>query len=57
MLNEKGAVDVQKYKPVARMGDISYGTIGDVYRMPAPSWEEVEPLLPEDMKRDQRKSA
>ncbi|KAL1716608.1 hypothetical protein EV715DRAFT_205018 [Schizophyllum commune] len=57
VLNEKGAVDVQKYKPVARMGDISYGTIGDVYRMPAPSWEEVEPLLPEDMKRDQRKSA
>ena len=54
VLNEKGAVDVQKYKLVARMGDISYGTIGDVYRMPAPSWEEVEPLLSEEMKRDQR---
>ena len=48
---------VKKYKPVARMGDISYGTIGDVYRMPAPSWEEVEPLLSEEMERDQRKSA
>lgn len=48
---------MQKYKPVARMGDISYGTIGDVYRMPAPSWEEVAPLLSEEMKMDQRKSA
>ncbi|TRM61995.1 hypothetical protein BD626DRAFT_404560 [Schizophyllum amplum] len=57
LLNEKGALDVQKYKPVARMGDISYGTIGDVYRMPAPSWQDVEPLIPDDLKKDLRETS
>ncbi|KAI5896092.1 uncharacterized protein SCHCODRAFT_02568259 [Schizophyllum commune H4-8] len=52
VLTERGVVDIQKLKPVARIGDISYCTIGDIFRMRAPSWEEAEPLIPEELKRD-----
>ncbi|KAG1796509.1 hypothetical protein EV424DRAFT_1475223 [Suillus variegatus] len=34
----KGAVDLTNFKPVARVGDISYARAGDTYRIPVPSW-------------------
>ncbi|KAI3998382.1 hypothetical protein K525DRAFT_214718, partial [Schizophyllum commune Loenen D] len=52
VLSERGVVDIQKLKPVARIGDISYCTIGDIFRMRAPSWDEAEPSIPEELKRD-----
>ena len=52
VLSERGVVDIQKFKPVARIGDISYCTIGDIFRMRAPSWDEAEPSIPEELKRD-----
>ncbi|KAL1751842.1 hypothetical protein FB107DRAFT_221189 [Schizophyllum commune] len=52
VLSERGVVDIQKFKPIARIGDISYCTIGDIFRMRAPSWEEAKPSIPEELKRD-----
>ncbi|KIO12012.1 hypothetical protein M404DRAFT_994072, partial [Pisolithus tinctorius Marx 270] len=40
VLNERGVVDITKYKPIARLGDISYGRVGDVFRLPRPVWEQ-----------------
>ncbi|KAL1746873.1 hypothetical protein HDZ31DRAFT_80909 [Schizophyllum fasciatum] len=48
VLDDRGNIDIRKYKPVARMGDISYATVGDVYRIPAPSWEHVEHQIPDE---------
>ncbi|KAI0348773.1 hypothetical protein OH77DRAFT_1594592 [Trametes cingulata] len=39
MLNERGVVDFTKYKPIGRMGDITYGRVGDRIRIPRPSWK------------------
>eukprot|EP01117_Protostelium_nocturnum_P016250 TRINITY_DN6389_c0_g1_i1.p1 TRINITY_DN6389_c0_g1~~TRINITY_DN6389_c0_g1_i1.p1 ORF type:complete len:263 (-),score=71.99 TRINITY_DN6389_c0_g1_i1:223-1011(-) len=40
ILNEKGRIDPQKLKPVARLGGISYGTLGKVLQAPRPSLNE-----------------
>ncbi|KAI6003481.1 hypothetical protein F5J12DRAFT_155297 [Pisolithus orientalis] len=40
VLNERGVVDITQYKPIARLGDISYGRVGDVFRLPRPVWEQ-----------------
>ncbi|KAI0028488.1 hypothetical protein K488DRAFT_58467 [Vararia minispora EC-137] len=40
VLNEKGLVDITKFRPITRLGDISYGRIGDVFRIPRPVWKE-----------------
>lgn len=42
MFNERGYVDPTKLKPIARLGDISYASIGPVYRIPGRSWENEE---------------
>ena len=38
MLNERETVDLTKFKPIARMGDISYARVGDAFRLPYPVW-------------------
>ena len=38
VLNERGRVDITKFKPVARLGDITFGRISNAYRVPTPSW-------------------
>ncbi|KAI6033668.1 hypothetical protein PISMIDRAFT_686686 [Pisolithus microcarpus 441] len=49
VLNERGVVDITKYKPIARLGDISYGRVGDVFRLARPVWdrekEKIESVL------------
>ncbi|KAL0947822.1 hypothetical protein HGRIS_013890 [Hohenbuehelia grisea] len=42
MLNERGNVDPAKFKPVSRMGDITYATLGDGFRLPRPLWKDEE---------------
>jgi len=39
MLNERGVVDPVKFKPISRLGDITYGRLGDMTRLPRFSWE------------------
>ncbi|KAG6375234.1 hypothetical protein JVT61DRAFT_3448 [Boletus reticuloceps] len=42
MLTERGTVDPIKFKPVARLGDISYVRFGDIFRIPHPVWATEE---------------
>ncbi|KAI6096315.1 hypothetical protein EDD16DRAFT_1673413 [Pisolithus croceorrhizus] len=39
-LNERGVIDIAKYKPIARLGDISYGGLGDVFGLPRSVWDQ-----------------
>ncbi|KAG2091226.1 uncharacterized protein F5147DRAFT_643259 [Suillus discolor] len=50
MLTSRGAVDLTKFKPVARVGDISYARVGDTYRIPVPSWAKEEGKIQEALK-------
>jgi len=54
MLTERGTVDVTKFKPVSRLGDISYARLGDVFRLPRPVWATEEGKLEEATKNAQR---
>ncbi|KZO92309.1 hypothetical protein CALVIDRAFT_557684 [Calocera viscosa TUFC12733] len=51
ILNERGVVDPRKLRPVARLGDVSYARLGEVFRLPRYLWEdqkeEVERFLGE----------
>ena len=38
MLTKRGTIDITMYKPVARLGDISYARVGDAFRIPCPVW-------------------
>ena len=40
VLNEKGLVDIARFLPVARLGDISYGRVTEAYRITRPTWAE-----------------
>ncbi|KAG1740313.1 hypothetical protein EDB19DRAFT_1708975 [Suillus lakei] len=42
MLTDRGVIDLTKFKPVARLGDISYARVGDAYRLARPSWAQEE---------------
>jgi hypothetical protein len=45
MLTERGGVDVTKFKPIARMGDISYARVGDAFRLTRPAWAQEEATI------------
>ncbi|KAG1803201.1 hypothetical protein EV424DRAFT_1351562 [Suillus variegatus] len=47
VLTEKGVIDLTKFKPVARLGDISYARVGDAYRIARPSWAQDEAKIQE----------
>lgn len=42
MLNERGTVDITKFKPISRLGDNSYGRVGDAFKLGRPSWAADE---------------
>jgi hypothetical protein len=43
VLDTKGvAVDPHKYRAISRMGDITYGRIGEGFRSPRPQWNDVK---------------
>ncbi|KAH0839452.1 hypothetical protein J3R83DRAFT_242 [Lanmaoa asiatica] len=42
MLTERGTIDVTKFKPIARLGDISYARVGDAFRLTRPVWATEE---------------
>ena len=46
VLTEKGdAIDVAKFQAVGRLGDISYGRIGEAFRIGRPSYEENKEVI------------
>jgi len=45
MLAARGGIDITKFKPVARMGDISYARVGDAFRLARPSWAQEETTI------------
>lgn len=46
VLNEKGdAIDPAKFQAVGRLGDISYGRIGEAFRIARPSYEENKEVI------------
>lgn len=42
MLTDRGVIDLTKFRPVARLGDISYARVGDAYRLARPTWAQEE---------------
>lgn len=45
VLNERGVVDPAKYKPLGRMGDATYSTTRDGFRIPRLNWNEEKEKL------------
>ena len=41
ILRDNGTVDPAKLKPIGRLGDISYARLGDMFKIPRPSWKDV----------------
>ena len=50
VLNEKGNVDITKFKAVSRLGDISYARVGDAFRVPRSSYKLEEEKISEFLK-------
>ncbi|KAG6375235.1 hypothetical protein JVT61DRAFT_3449 [Boletus reticuloceps] len=42
MLNQRGTIDITKFKPISRLGDNSYGRVGDAFKLARPSWAADE---------------
>lgn len=40
--------------PVARVGDIGYSRIGEIYRMKNGNWEEESAKMSDELKHNQR---
>lgn len=51
MLTERGTMDLTKFKPIARMGDISYARVGDAFRLSRPVWATEESKVEEAIDR------
>ena len=47
VLTERGTVDPTKLKPISRLGDNSYSTLGTGFRLPRPAWKEEEEKVEE----------
>ncbi|KAG9309835.1 hypothetical protein JVU11DRAFT_10214 [Chiua virens] len=47
MLTERGMVNITKFQPVSRLGDNSYGRVGDAYKLARPSWSADEGKIKE----------
>ncbi|KAG0695829.1 hypothetical protein DFH29DRAFT_837475 [Suillus ampliporus] len=45
VLTDRGHINLTKYKPVARLGDISYARVGDAWRLARPPWAEEEATI------------
>lgn len=51
MLDERGKVDITRFKPISRLGDNSYGRVGDAFKLPRPAWGVDEGKVREAMER------
>ncbi|KAF8436052.1 hypothetical protein L210DRAFT_3648313 [Boletus edulis BED1] len=51
MLNQRGTIDITKFKPISRLGDNSYGRVGDAFKLARPSWAADEGKIQEAIKR------
>ncbi|KAG2035297.1 hypothetical protein BDR03DRAFT_923034 [Suillus americanus] len=47
MLTQRGVIDLTKFKPVARVGDISYARVGDAFRIVSPTWAQDKSKIQE----------
>ncbi|KAF7789291.1 hypothetical protein EIP86_000233 [Pleurotus ostreatoroseus] len=47
VLNDRGRVDPVKYKPIARLGDVAYATLGTAFRIARPQWKAEEEKIKE----------
>ena len=47
VLNDRGRVDPVKYKPIARLGDVAYATLGTAFRIARPQWKAEEEKVKE----------
>ncbi|KAJ7034540.1 hypothetical protein C8F04DRAFT_1101316 [Mycena alexandri] len=45
VLNEKGVIDPAKLKPIGRMGDITFMTVKDGFRIPRPVWADEKEII------------
>ncbi|KZO92319.1 hypothetical protein CALVIDRAFT_557690 [Calocera viscosa TUFC12733] len=54
VLNERGVIDPIKFKPIARLGDIAYARLGDIFRLPRFSWDKEKEKMEEGVKRNQQ---
>ncbi|KAI6099000.1 hypothetical protein F5141DRAFT_1143918 [Pisolithus sp. B1] len=55
VLNERGVIDIAKYKPIARLGDISYGGLGDVFRLPRSVWDQEKERIEQVLETRERR--
>ena len=56
ILNERGTIDPVRYKPVARLGDISYATLGNAFRIPRPRWAAEKDFISQLLRSDSNKA-
>jgi len=56
MLNERGVIDPVKFKPIARLGDISYAVLGVMIRLPRFSWEAEKDKIAEALGKNEHGS-
>ncbi|KAG2035301.1 hypothetical protein BDR03DRAFT_923043 [Suillus americanus] len=47
MLTDRGAINLTKYRPATRVGDITYARVGNAYRIPRPTWAQDEAKIKE----------
>ncbi|KAF9236880.1 hypothetical protein BU15DRAFT_88937 [Melanogaster broomeanus] len=47
MLTDRGTVDMTLFKPLSRMGDITYARVGDGFRLVRPVWEQEKDKVSE----------
>ncbi|KAF9224534.1 hypothetical protein BS17DRAFT_752656 [Gyrodon lividus] len=52
MLTERGTVDITKFKPISRMGDNSYGRVGDAFKLTRPTWAADESRVREVIQKE-----
>jgi len=56
MLTERETVDIIKFKPISRLGDNSYGRVGDVLKFPRLAWAADEGKIQEALEKEKASS-
>jgi len=50
ILTQRGTVDPTKFKPLGRLGDNTYSTLGDGFKIPRPIWPDEQKNIEEALK-------
>ena len=50
VLNERGMVDPAKFKPIGRLGDNIYSTLGNSFRLSRPVWKDEQKNVEEALR-------